>query len=214
MSEEPVHRRSSYGQLHSLSALDQLGVALSVRKIRSRVGSLDGRSLGDFGCGYDALLARSFLGHLARATLLDVALSSSVKSLAKVTAIEGVLPLAMREVPDSSLDVALCISVLEHLSEPEEMLKELRRVLVPGGSCVISVPSWFGKRFLEFAAFTLKRASPEEMDDHKCYYDPKDLWPLLVDAGFLPHDIKCFRYKAGMNTFALCRVPFKERTTP
>jgi hypothetical protein len=46
----------------------------------------------------------------------------------------------------------------------------------------------------------------EEMDDHKYYFDPKDLWPLLVRAGFRPRNIRCFRHKFGLNTFALCRV--------
>jgi hypothetical protein len=43
------------------------------------------------------------------------------------------------------------------------------------------------------------------MDDHKAYYDPRDLWPLLVRAGFRPSDIRCFRHKFGLNTFAECR---------
>jgi hypothetical protein len=38
------------------------------------------------------------------------------------------------------------------------------------------------------------------------YYDPPDLWPLLVAAGFKPRSITCRRYKAGMNTYALCRA--------
>ncbi len=65
-------------------------------------------------------------------------------------------------------------------------------------------PSWRGKTFLEFTTFRLG-SSPEEMDDHKMYYDPRDLWPLLVQAGFRPRDIRCFRHKFGLNTFARCR---------
>jgi hypothetical protein len=44
------------------------------------------------------------------------------------------------------------------------------------------------------------------MDDHKRYYDPRDLWPLLVDAGFRPSAIRCRRHKFTLNTFAVCRV--------
>jgi hypothetical protein len=46
-----------------------------------------------------------------------------------------------------------------------------------------------------------------EMDDHKCYYDPRDLWPMLVLSGFRPSGISCRRHKLGLNTFAACRVP-------
>jgi hypothetical protein len=44
------------------------------------------------------------------------------------------------------------------------------------------------------------------MDDHKMYYDPRDLWPLMVRAGFAPHAIRCFRHKFGLNTFAVATV--------
>ncbi len=38
------------------------------------------------------------------------------------------------------------------------------------------------------------------------YYDVRDLWPLLVKAGFLPSEIECFSHKGGLNTFAACRL--------
>jgi SAM-dependent methyltransferase len=123
-----------------------------------------------------------------------------------VTAIEGQLPDALADIPDGSLDAALCVSVLEHLWEPLIMLRELRRVTAEGGVCVVNVPSWRGKSFLEFSAFRLGLSPAEEMDDHKRYYDPRDLWPLLVAAGFKPHAISCYRHKFGLNTFAACRV--------
>ena len=43
--------------------------------------------------------------------------------------------------------------------------------------------------------------------DHKAYYDPRDLWPMLVRAGFKPSLIRCHRHKLGLNTSAVCRVP-------
>jgi hypothetical protein len=44
------------------------------------------------------------------------------------------------------------------------------------------------------------------MDDHKWYFDPRELWLLLVRAGFKPSEIRCGRHKFGLNTFAACRV--------
>ena len=52
----------------------------------------------------------------------------------------------------------------------------------------------------------LKVSTLEEMDDHKAYYDPRDLWPMLVEAGFKTRQITCFRHKFGLNTFAICRL--------
>ena len=84
------------------------------------------------------------------------------------------------------------------------MLDECYRLTKPGGTCVFNVPSWRGKWFLEFSAYRLGLSPKEEMDDHKAYYDVKDLWPLLVKAGFVPSNIRCFAHKFGLNTFAVC----------
>lgn len=199
-------RLTAFGQSHAPSVVDRFGVWLSARALRRELGSLAGKRLGDFGCGYHATFARSVLDDVASAVLVDVALADDLKANRRVTAIEGQLPDALAGVPDGSLDAVLCVSVLEHLSEPLEALRELRRVTASGGVCLINVPSWRGKRWLEFSAFRLGLSPREEMDDHKRYYDPRELWPLLVAAGFVPHGIRCHRHKFGLNTFAACRV--------
>jgi SAM-dependent methyltransferase len=201
----PDARTHAFGQEYRPTVVDAFGVWLSARQIRRSVGSLRGRRIGDFGCGYHATFVRSVLGEVDSAVLIDVALADDLKSHPRVTAIEARLPDAFASVPDGSLDVAMCVSVIEHLSDPQAGLEQLRRVLRPDGVCLINVPSWRGKWFLETSAFRLGLSPREEMDDHKMYYDPRDLWPLLVRAGFVPHAIRVFRHKFGLNTFAVCR---------
>lgn len=46
-------------------------------------------------------------------------------------------------VPDSRYDLVLCTQVLEHVSKPLEVLRELRRVLKPGGRLWLSTPLFF-----------------------------------------------------------------------
>jgi len=121
--------------------------------------------------------------------------------------IEGPLPGTLTQLQDESQDVVLCTSVLEHLWEPQRALDEMKRLLRPGGVCLVNVPSWLGKRALELSAFRLGLSPAEEMNDHKAYYDPRDLWPMLVKAGFRPQDLRVARHKFGLNTFAVCRVP-------
>lgn len=174
--------------------------------MRRAVGDFAGKRIADLGCGHEATLARSLLPSVASATLIDMTLADDLKANPKVQAIEGSVPEALFDLPAGSFDVVLCISSLEHLAQPEATAAECRRLLGPGGFLVVNVPTWLGKRFLEFSAFRLGLSPPEEMDDHKMYYDPKDLWPLLRRAGFLPHNIRCFRHKAGLNTFAVCRT--------
>ena len=169
-----------------------------------------GLRVGDFGCGYEARFARTVLDDAQEVVLVDVALAADLESHPRVTAIEGSLPEALDQLSDESLDVVICISVLEHLWEPQRALHSVRRILRPGGICLVNVPSWRGQRFLELWALRLNRSPAVEMDDHKRYYDPRDLWPLLVEAGFKPSGIRCRRHKFGLNTFAVCRVPGAE----
>lgn len=199
-------RTTAFGQAAPLTPVDRFGTWLSARALRRSVRSFAGKRLGDFGCGYDARFARTVLDEVSHAVLVDVAISPDLKADRRVTAIEGTLPEAVAGLEDDSLDVVLCVSVLEHLWDPLRLLREIRRICAPGGVCVVNVPSWRGKWFLELSAYRLKLSPPEEMDDHKSYYDPRDLWPLLVRAGFLPHEIDCFKHKFGLNTFAVCRV--------
>ena len=199
-------RDKSFGQADRMTPIDHFGVWLSGHQIRRRIGSLAGKDVADIGCGFNATFSRSVLPQVRSTVLVDVALSPDLKAEPKVTAIEGLLPDALEGIDDASFDVVMCISVLEHLWEPEATLAEVRRLVRPGGVCAFSVPTWRGKKALELSAFRFGLSPAREMDDHKQYYDPRDFWPLLRRAGFLPHGIKCFRYKFGLNTFAVCRV--------
>jgi 2-polyprenyl-3-methyl-5-hydroxy-6-metoxy-1,4-benzoquinol methylase len=210
MTEASAHRAVSFGQQGKVTVVDRFGVWLSKRQIRKMVGSLQGKDVADFGCGYEATFMRNVLDEVRSATLVDVALAGDLASRAKVRAIEGLLPEVLEAIPDQSLDTVLCMSVVEHLWEPAATLAHFHRVLRPGGICAVNVPSWRGKRALEFSAFKLGLSPASEMDDHKTYYDPRDLWPLMVAAGFKPHAITCVRHKFGLNTFATATIDLPE----
>jgi SAM-dependent methyltransferase len=193
--------------------VDRFGVWLSARRLAREAGGFRRKRVGDFGCGFDATFIRSVLDDVDHAVLVDVALAPDLVTDPRVTGIEGSLPEAFGTIGTESLDVVMCISVLEHLADPLAALSELRRVVRPGGVVLVNVPSWWGKRMLEFSAFRLGLSPPESVDDHKWYFDPRDLWPLLVKAGFRPRDIRCFRHKFGLNTFAVCRAPARDAAT-
>ncbi|MCW2995767.1 MAG: Methyltransferase type 11 [Conexibacter sp.] len=199
-------RKGAYGQHVANTPVDRFGVWLSGVAVR-RHGAFAGRRIADLGCGFNASFTRTVLPQAESALLVDLALADDLKRHPRVEAIEGSLPDVLPQLGSSSLDTVLCLSVLEHLWEPQEALLHIRRILAPGGIALLNVPSWRGKRFLELAAFRLGVSPAEEMDDHKSYYDPRDLWPLLVRAGFRPSAIHCRRHKLGLNTFAACRVP-------
>jgi SAM-dependent methyltransferase len=203
---EPVRKEAFGASSRSLTVVDRFGIWLSGHEIRRTIGNFNHLRIADIGCGYHATFARSILDKIQSAVLADITLSPALKTHPKVRGLEGYLPNVLSSVESESQDLVMCISVLEHVWDPLAALKELRRILAPGGTCLLSVPTWRGKWFLELSAFRLKTSPAEEMDDHKMYYDFRDFWPLLVQAGFLPHQIRCYRYKFGIGLFGVCRL--------
>jgi SAM-dependent methyltransferase len=199
-----VSRQTSYGE-HGLTPVDRLGVYLSRRAIRRAVGDRYGLEVLDLGCGYDAALLRSFLDRLARGVGVDLRVSQEARADARLRFVEATIEEALAGLPDHGFDLVLMISVLEHLWDPLAALREVRRVVRPGGTVLINVPTWRGKSFLEFSAFRLGTSPACEMDDHKMYYGKRDLWPLLVRAGFRPRDVRMSYHKFGLNLFAAAR---------
>ncbi len=47
--------------------------------------------------------------------------------------------------PSASFDVVVCSDVIEHVDDPHAMLREIRRLLVPGGRLVITTPIRFSE---------------------------------------------------------------------
>jgi SAM-dependent methyltransferase len=194
-------RASSYGR-HGLTAVDRLGVALSRRAVERAVGARSNLDALDLGCGCHATLLRALGPRLARGVGVDVEVSDEARAEPRLEFVESTIEDALPRFPSGSFDLVLMISVLEHLWEPLDALRGAYRVLRPGGTLVVNVPTWRGKAFLEFSAFRLGASPALEMDDHKAYYDGRDLWPLLVRAGFAPSAVRMRRHKFGLNLFA------------
>ncbi len=201
-----AHRTTAFGQSANPTLVDRFGVWLSARRIHKYVPTFAGKRVADLGCGYEASFGRSILSEAREVILADIALAEDLQAHPKVRARVGKLSDALGGIETRSVDVVLLVSVLEHLWEPVEALREVRRILADGGVFLVNVPSWRGKKYLELSAFKLGLSPAQEMDDHKMYYDVEDLWPLLVRAGFLPSEISCFSHKFGLNTFAACRL--------
>lgn len=57
------------------------------------------------------------------------------------------------DIPPASLDLILCLDVLEHLNNPWETMRQLSTLLKPGGRWIISVPNIRNYRILMDLAF-------------------------------------------------------------
>jgi SAM-dependent methyltransferase len=194
----------SYGQ-KELTVVDRLGVWLSQRAIRRELPRRSDLEVLELGCGFRAAQLLALAPHLKSGAGVDFHISPDLAQLEKFRFYEATIEETLLTLAGQSFDAVLLISVLEHLADPLNVIKGARGLLKTSGVLLINVPTWRGKGFLEFSAFRLGLSPKVEMDDHKMYYDKRDLWPLLVQAGFKPSLIKLRYHKFGLNLFAVAR---------
>jgi SAM-dependent methyltransferase len=194
----------SYGQ-NKLTFIDRLGVWLSQRAISRELPDRSDLEVLELGCGFRAAQLMALSPRLKHGTGVDFQLEPKLTNLPKFAFHEGTIEGTLPKLSGQTFDAVLLISVLEHLREPLLVIKAVRELLKLSGVLLINVPTWRGKTFLEFSAFRLGLSPKVEMDDHKMYYDKRDLWPLLVQAGFRPSLIKLRYHKFGFNLFAVAR---------
>lgn len=194
----------AYGQ-QSLTFVDRAGVWLSQRAIVRHLPERSNLEVLELGCGFRATQLMALEARFKHGVGVDFQIAPELRALDKFTFYEGTIEETLPKLAAKSFDAILLISVVEHLLDPFLVLQSAREMLKPSGALLINVPTWLGKSFLEFSAFRLGLSPKLEMDDHKMYYDKRDLWPLLVRAGFKPSQIKLRYHKFGLNLFAVAR---------
>jgi SAM-dependent methyltransferase len=191
----------AYGE-QRLTFVDRAGVWLSQRAISRYLPKRSDLEVLELGCGFRATQLVALGPRLKRGIGIDFRIAPELRTLEKFAFHEGAIEEALPKLEAERLDAIMLISVLEHLRDPLSVIETARRMLKPSGLLLLNVPTWRGKSFLEFSAFRLGLSPKIEMDDHKMYYDKRDLWPLLVRAGFKPSLIKLRYHKLGLNLFA------------
>jgi Methyltransferase domain len=201
----PELRAASFGEDYRLTVVDRFGTWLSRRRLRAVLGNVRSSVVADIGCGYEARFGMSLMGDVARLIAVDVSLSTAVCSYPRVTGLVGPLPQVLGQIPTGTVRHVVMNSVLEHLDEPIETLRELRRIADPTcGVVFVNVPTWLGKRALETSAFKLGLSPASEIEDHRRYYSKRELWMALREAGFMPSEIKVRTHKFGLNAYGVC----------
>lgn len=194
----------SYGQ-QGLSLVDRFGMWLSQRAIRRHLPGRNDLDVLELGCGYRAAQLVALKQKLKRGIGVDFQIAPELRALDGFTFHEGTIEETLPTLESETVDVVMLLSVLEHVSEPHLAIQSAWRLLRPSGLLLVNVPTWLGKRFLEFSAFRLGLSPKVEMDDHKMYYGKRDLWPILVRSGFKPSQIRLRYHKFGLNLFAVAR---------
>jgi len=104
-------------------------------------GSGGGARILDAGCGS----GRNMVALARRGAVTGVELASQSLEVARARAVGPVLPGSLDEplpFADGAFDLALALDVLEHVRDDGAALRELARVVAPGGRLLVTVPQY------------------------------------------------------------------------
>lgn len=125
----------------------------------------------DAGCGS----GRNMVDLARRGTVTGVELSETSLRLARERDVGEVVLGSVLEMPfaDSSFDLAVCLDVIEHLEDDVAALRELRRVVTPGGPLLVTVP-----------AYQWLWSGHDEINHHHRRYTDRSLKRAAQEAGW------------------------------
>lgn len=94
---------------------------------------------------------------------------------------------------NSSIDAVMCSEVLEHIDSPEESIKELIRVLKPGGVMALSVPRYLP----ELICWKLSKEYSKTPGGHVRIFKHNQLKDLAVSNGL---EYRSFHWAHGLHS--------------
>lgn len=163
-----AHHRSSRGREFVFA------IGERAELFRRHVGG-PGRRVLDLGCRYGALTREYAAGNEVVGVDVDreaLAEAAKLGIETRLTDVDEPLPFENR-----SFDVVVAGELLEHVRDPARLIEEARRVLVPGGTFVGSVPNVFRlKNRLRF----LLGSQPDNDPTHLHLFSPADVDALLA----------------------------------
>ncbi len=106
---------------------------------------------------------------------------------------------------DQQFDHVVMLAVLEHLSEPEPVLRETFRILLPGGSLVITWPQSLVDPLLFFLHRVGLVSREMESQEHQRRIPLSDLLNMLSQIGF--HNFYNRKFEFGLNNLLVAFKP-------
>lgn len=140
------------------------------RLMRSLALAPDAQIL-DAGCGS----GRNMVDFARLGSVTGVEISDASVERARMRGVGEVLQCSITSMPfaDDHFDVAVCLDVIEHIEDEQGALRELHRVVRPGGSLLITVP-----------AYQWLWSEHDEINHHQRRYTRKTLSTAAAAAGW------------------------------
>lgn len=154
--------------------------------------------LCDIGCGFNGAFLLSQASNIKEGFGFDRKVAEYNGENIHLVAVEN-LELGV-PLNDDTVNVTTLMALVEHLNNPKAVLKEVYRILKPGGEIVLTTPTPLAKPILEFLAFKLNIISRDEISDHKHYFTNSEIFELLHSIGF--ENIKIKNFQLGCNQIA------------
>lgn len=134
----------------------------------------------DIGCSWgDYLVRLRDLGWEVRGIEMDEQAARHVRDAHGIAVLAGRAEERLRDVADDSIDLVTMWHVLEHVSDPALVLKEVRRVLKPGGMLLLEVPNVASA----WARLLGREWYPLEPPYHLYHFSPRTLRRMLGESG-------------------------------
>ncbi|MDD8026879.1 MAG: class I SAM-dependent methyltransferase [Acidobacteriota bacterium] len=155
----------------------------------------------DVGCGYHFELLKHFRNRLRAGYGADLQVPDLQVPDLQVPPIELFrLDLGHDDfpLPEGSVDVVTFLAVIEHLDDPGPVLGEIRRVLMPRGTLLLTTPTPPAQPILASLCHTGLLRNRDALD-HKILYTRARLAAVLENSGLRLVEHRYFQF--GLNQF-------------
>ena len=167
--------------------------------------NLKNKKILDFGCGSNFFELKKRYSNCSKVTLIDKLGEPfkdgnteflNYKDLNELNDLD-------KKIINKDYDLIFLLAVIEHLDEPENVIKILKKKISDNGTIFITAPGKKSKWILEFLAFKLKLINADLVREHKRYYDKLEYEKLskLTDTKI----IKFYYFELGLNTVCLIK---------
>jgi SAM-dependent methyltransferase len=154
----------------------------------------NGSRVCDLGCGLEAAFLEYAADRIAFGAGVDDQLDEDVGGRWQRVHADLRAPLPF---PAEHFDHVVMLAVLEHLTEPEQVLREALRVLAPGGSLIMTWPSSVVDLILGVMRKLRLISDEMESDEHQKRIPVEVLQKMLEKSGF--RRFLYTRFEFGLN---------------